>query len=263
MEQSASLRLLPFILGQSGNRVGLLVAFFLAAVVQTATAAEVAVGIGGNVTFAPYKRYDTQWTPLPMIDLDSDYAYIRGTAVGVKICNLDFLEVSIFGAYDATSFNATDTSEAQLRLLHDRDASVAAGMEVRLTTPYGMLRANAARDILGNSNGWNGALSYAYSMEFGPLEIIPTVGVYWSDSRYISYYYGISGQGASKSGLTPHDPGGESSPYLGLTLSHSLTDAWDIFCSGEIVFLGGNIQDSPMVGRSQTRSLTAGIMYTF
>ena len=257
MEQSASLRLLPFIPGL------LAVLVTLAAAAQAAAAVEVAVGVGGNVTFAPYKRYDTQWTPLPMIDLDSDYFYIRGTAAGIKICNLDFLEVSVYGVYDDTSFDAADTSDARLRLLQDRDASVAAGMEIRLTTPYGMLHASAARDLLNNSNGWKGALGYAYSVEIGSLEIVPTAGVYWSDSRYASYYYGISGQESRRSGLAAYDPGGGSSPYLGLTVSYSLTDAWEIFCRSEIVFLGGDIQDSPMVGRSQIRSLTAGIMYTF
>jgi len=271
MEQSTSLRLLSLIFGQSGNRAlpgagraGLLATFImLTTAAQAVAATEIAVGIGGNVTFTPYKRYDTQWTLLPMIDLDSEYLYIRGTTAGVKICNLDFLEVSVFGAYDATSFDTTDTSDARLRLLQDRDASVAAGMEIRLLTPYGMLHASAARDILNNSNGWNGALGYVYSVELGPLEIIPAAGLYWSDSRYTSYYYGISGRESRKSGLAPYDPGGRSSPYLGLTMSYSLTDTWDIFCSGEIVFLDGEIQDSPMVGKSQIRSLTIGIMYTF
>ena len=264
MVQSASLRLLRLTLGPSRNRTGLLAALFiLTAAAQAMAAAEVALGVGGNVQFAPYKRYDTQWTPLPMVDLDSEYLYIRGTTAGVKIRTLDFLEISVFGAYDATSFDASDTSDARLRLLQDRDASVAVGMEIRLTTQFGMLRASAARDILNNSNGWNGTLGYAYSVEFGPLEIIPTAGMYWSDSRYAGYYYGISSQESRLSGLATYDPGGGTSPYLGLAMSYSLTDAWEIFCSGEIVFLGGNIQDSPMVGRSHTRSLTLGIMYNF
>jgi outer membrane protein len=270
MEHSASLRLFSSCRRQSANlpprgwrRTGLLTALLALTAAQTVSAVEVAVGLGGSVTFAPYKHYDAQWTPLPMIDLDSDHFYIRGSTIGVKICNLDVLEISAFGAYDATSFDAADTSDARLRMLQDRDAGVAAGMEIRLLTSYGMLHASAARDILGSSAGWGGSLGYAYSVESGPLEIIPTAGVHWSDSRYTSYYYGVSGRESRASGLTPHDPGGGSSPYLGLTLSYSLTDAWDIFCSGEIVLLNSNIRDSPMVGKSQARSLTLGIMYNF
>lgn len=271
MKQPAPLNLLPLYRRPSTHavlyglfRVGLLTAFFaLTAAARPVAAADVAVGVGGNVTFAPYKRYDVQWTPLPVIDLDSEHVYIRGTAAGVKLCNLDFLEVSVFAAYDATSFDGADTSDARLRMLQDRDASVAAGMEVRLLTPYGMLHASAARDMLGNSDGWHGALGYAYSVESGPLELIPTAGVYWADSRHTGYYYGINDRESRISGLTAHDPGGVISPYLGLTASYSLTDAWEMFCSAEVVFLGGNIQDSPMVGTSRTWSLTAGIMYNF
>ncbi|MCL2790916.1 MAG: MipA/OmpV family protein [Desulfobulbus sp.] len=271
MKESASLHREPSFCGRSGSVAGRgffypglwLTLFLPIFAMQAAAAAEVAVGMGGSVTFAPYKHYDTQWLPMPMVDLDSDYFYIRGTAAGVKIYKLDFLEISAFGTYDATSFNATDTSDARLRMLQGRDASVAAGMEVRLLTPYGMLHASAARDILGHSDGWNGTLGYAYSVEFGPLELIPTAGVYWTDSRYTDYYYGISDRESRNIGLTAYNPGTGKAPYLGLMLTYSLTATWDIFCNGEIVFLSDNIQDSPMVGRSQIRSLAAGIMYNF
>jgi len=256
---------------QSGNRTGhrlfrnqrwsALLLLVLAA--QTASAVEVAIGVGGSVSSAPYKHYDTQWTPLPMIDVDSDYFYLRGAAAGVKIFKRDFIEVSVFGAYDATSFDSGDTSDEHLRNLKDRDASVAMGLEVRLLTPYGMLHASAARDILGNSEGINGSLGYAYSAEFGPLEIIPKAGVYWADSRYNRYYYGISDQESHLSGLLAYNPGAGVTPYFGLAMSYSLTDAWEVLLSGEMVFSGGNIQDSPMVGHAHTQSLTIGIMYNF
>jgi len=250
------------------RRIGLLAALLAPVLVAqaalaAAAAPEIALGVGGSVSSAPYKRYDTQWMPLPLIDLDSEVVYIRGTALGVKVVHLDFLEVSAFAAYDATSFNASDTSDARLRALQDRDAGVAAGLEVRLLTPFGMLHASAAHDILGHSEAWSGALGYAYSVEFGPLELIPTVGLYWADSRHTSYYYGISGAESRASGLAAYDPGGGTSPYLGLAMYYSLTDNWEIFCSGEIVFLAANIQDSPMVGHARSQSLTLGLMYNF
>ncbi len=224
---------------------------------------EFSVGFGGSVSTTPYKKYDTQWRPFPLVSLESDHFYIRGYSAGVKLLNLEFLELSLFGGYDDTSFHSSDTSSRRLRKLRERYSSGEAGAEARLLTPCGMLHASAARDVLGNSEGWNGALGYKYSAEFGPLEFIPALGAYWASARYNDYYYGVRGNEARKSGLGAYDAGAGLSPYLGLTVSYSVSERWDVFCSGEVTFLPRELRDSPMVGGSRTQSVTTGIMYNF
>ncbi len=237
--------------------------FLLALSGKIVTAADFSVGIGGSVGSSPYKDYDTQWNVVPLVGFENEYAYIRGYTAGVKILNLDYLELSAFGGYDGTRFNAGDSSNWRLRKLKNRYSSAEAGMELRLLSPYGMLHASAARDILGNSDGWKGAIGYRQSLEYGPVEFIPAVGGYWMSSRYNDYYYGVSCKEAHKSGLAAYDAGAGVSPYLGLTISYSITQKWDVFCSGEMVFLNKAVKDSPMVGGSQTQSVTTGVMYNF
>lgn len=224
---------------------------------------EFSIGLGGKVGVTPYKNYDTQWTPLPIVSYEGKYAYVRGFTAGAKLINLDFLEFSIFAGYDDTSFNASDSSNRRLRKLSDRYSSAEAGLEVRLLTPYGMLHASGAQDMLGNSNGQSGTIGYMQSLEYGDLELIPSAGVQWSSGRYNDYYYGVSGRESRKSGLEAYDAGSGFSPYVGLTIDYSLTEAWEIFCSGELVFLSDAIRDSPMVGRKTTHSLMLGFSYTF
>lgn len=224
---------------------------------------EFSIGLGGRVGVTPYKRYDTQWSPLPIVSYEGKYAYVRGTTAGVKLINMEFLELSVFGGYDDTAFNASDSSDKRLRKLSDRYSSAVAGVDVRLLTPYGMLHMSGSQDVLNNSNGQSGAIGYMQSLEFNALELIPAVGVQWSSSKYNDYYYGVSGRESRKSGLESYDAGFGFSPYIGLTIDYSLTDAWEIFCSGELVFLNSAIKDSPMVDRKNTHSLLLGFSYTF
>ena len=228
-----------------------------------ATAAEFSIGIGGSASSTPYKDYGVQWMPLPLVSLESDYAYIRGYTVGVKLLNLEFLKFSVFGGYDGMNFKASDSSDRRLQALDNRHSSAVAGMETRLLTPYGMLHANAARDILSNSKGWNGTIGYAYSVELEELEIIATAGLHWANGNYHNYYYGISNKEAQKSGLHAYKAGAGFSPYLGLTLDYSLNDAWEIFCSGTVNFLNSKIKNSPMVDKHRTWNIAVGIMYNF
>ncbi|GHV54065.1 structural protein MipA [Deltaproteobacteria bacterium] len=201
--------------------------------------------------------------PLPLLSYEGEYAFIRGFNAGVKIISLPFLEFSAFAGYDETRFASSDTTNRALRRLNNRHAGAVAGVEARLLSPYGMLHISGAGDVLGRSDGFTGAVGYMHSLESGPVELITAAGVYWNSGKYNEYYYGVSAKEARESGLDAYKGGTGFSPYLGLTLDYSITDKWEIFCKGELVFLSSAVRDSPMVGRKHTQSLTVGITYSF
>ena len=117
--------------------------------------------------------------------------------------------------------------------------------------------------MLGNSNGFTGVIGYMQSLEYGDLELIPSLGAQWNSSKYNDYYYGVGGRESRRSSLDTYNAGGGFSPYMGITIDYSLSDAWKVFCSGEMVFLNNAVKDSPMVGRSNTYSFTLGAVFTF
>lgn len=224
---------------------------------------ELTLGAGGNVSSSPYKGYGPDWLPFPMITYEGEHFFIRGYTAGVKIINLPYLELSAFAGYDSTSFEASESSNRRLRRLEDRSSSAQAGMELRLISPYGMFHVSGAGDVLSHSNGFNGDIGFIQSIEFGPLELLPAVGAYWSDARYNSYYYGVTRKEARKSGLGAYAPGSGFAPYVSFAIDYSLTEQWELFCQGEVTFLSGAVKDSPMVGETHTQSLTLGLTYTF
>ena len=236
---------------------------FLACQAQAFVDNELTIGMGGMVYITPYKSYDTQSALIPIVSYEGKYAYVREFSAGVKLVNLDFLEISAFAEYDYTCFKPRNSSDARLRKLSNRRDSMSLGTAVRLITPYGMLHASGAHDVLGRNNGLTGLIGYMNSVEFGPLELIPAAGVQWSNNSYNNYYYGVSGEESRKSGLNSHHVGSGVSPYTGLTIDYSLTKSWEIYYSGEWIFLNSAIKNSPMVSRTNTYSLMLGLSYTF
>ena len=168
-----------------------------------------------------------------MITYEGERFFIRGYTAGVKIINLPYLELSAFAGYDSTSFEASESSNRRLRRLEDRSPSAQAGMELRLLSPYGMFHVSGAGDVLSRSNGFNGDIGFIQSIEFGPLELLPAVGAYWSDARYNSYYYGVTRKEARKSGLGAYAPGSGFAPYVSFAIDYSLTEQWELFCQGK------------------------------
>jgi outer membrane protein len=237
--------------------------FFLLALPGHGASADVSLGIGVNVNAAPYKHYGAQWKFLPLLSFENDYAYIREYAVGVKILSLEFFEFSAFGGYDGAGFTAGSSSDNSLRKLQNRRSSAGAGAAARLFSPYGMLHASVARDVLGRSHGWKGEIGCTQSLEYGPVEFIASVGAHWASGRYNSYYYGISDKESRASGLKAYAAGADFSPYIGLTITYGITDKWDVFCSGERVFLGDAVKGSPMVDGSGAHSVTTGVICNF
>lgn len=224
---------------------------------------EFSIGIGTSVSVSPYRNYDVQWMPLPILSYEGEYAYLRGLSAGVKVVNLEFLELSAFAAYDATEFDHHATDNNQLNKLDDRYSSLAVGVGARLLTPVGMFHAKIAGDVISNSNGFTGDAGWIYSWEQGALEVMPALGLYWNSDKYNDYYYGVCGKEAEKSGLGRYSASSGFSPYVGLTVDVEFYENWDVFCSAEITFLDREIRKSPMVNKSHTESLTTGISYSF
>lgn len=228
-------------------------------------AAELSLGLVYSTGTSPYKDYDRQWAVVPMIDFENDRFFVRDLSAGLKFYNSEDLKLGVFLGYDPTSFDGSDSGDRRLRQLDSRHEGLLAGADVQWTSPVGHFSLSLGGDISGHSRGLLGRLAYLYSLDFGTVEFVPQLGTYWASGSYNDYYYGVSRKEARKSGLTAYEAGAAFSPFLGLTIDVVLDaeEHWEIFCYGEAVALPSAVKNSPMVGRSSTRSLTTGLTYTF
>ncbi|HDG1708959.1 TPA: MipA/OmpV family protein [Kluyvera ascorbata] len=247
------------------NRIKLLALGVLIATSATAVQAEskLTLGAGVGIVEHPYKQYDHDLYPVPVINYEGDNFWFRGLGGGYYLWNDGTDQLSVMGYWSPMYFKPGDSDNSQLRKLDKRKSTVMAGVSWMHHTQYGSLRTALSGDILDNSNGvvWDTAWVYRYTN--GGLTLTPGIGVEWNSENQNKYYYGVSHHEAAKSGLRSYDPSNSWNPYLELTANYRFANSWSVYGTARYTRLSDEITDSPMVDKSWTGLLSTGVTYTF
>ncbi len=221
------------------------------------------VGIGGTISTSEYKGVHSLGSALPILGYEGDHLYLRGLSGGLHIFKNGVHEFNVQLSYLPQQFYASWSDNSRIKALDDRYSSLTAGFNYRLTTPYGVGSASIGTDILGNSNGIIGDVSYAYPLRWNMVSIIPMIGMQWTDKNYNEYYYGISASESRASGLSKYSPEDAFSPYTGVTARILFSENWSFLINGKALFLNQEAYDSPMVGDDIKFSISSGVLYAF
>lgn len=113
-----------------------------ATAVSTAQAAESqwTVGAGVGVINSPYKQYDRDVYPVPVVTYEGDNFWFRGLGGGYYLWNDTADKLSIMAYYDPTHFKPGDSDSHALRQLDKRKSTMMAGLSYVHNTEYGFLR---------------------------------------------------------------------------------------------------------------------------
>lgn len=133
------------------------------------------LGAGVGVVEHPYKDYDTDVYPVPVINYEGDNFWFRGLGGGYYLWNDATDKLSITAYWSPLYFKAKDSGDHQMRHLDDRKSTMMAGLSYAHFTQYGYLRTTLAGDTLDNSNGivWDMAWLYRYTN--GGLTVTPVL----------------------------------------------------------------------------------------
>ena len=86
----------------------------------------------------------------------------------------------------------------------------------------------------------------------------------WANQKSANYYYGISAQQATSSGLAAFDAqSGELFSAYGLLWSYDINPQWILLGSFELRLVRGAVIDSPLVQQSSNRYANIGVAYQF
>ncbi len=123
------------------------------------------LGAGVGVVEHPYKDYDTDVYPVPVINYEGDNFWFRGLGGGYYLWNDATDKLSITAYWSPLYFKAKDSGDHQMRHLDDRKSTMMGGLSYVHFTQYGYLRTTLAGDTLDNSNGivWDMAWLYRYT----------------------------------------------------------------------------------------------------
>ncbi|SXN48751.1 MltA-interacting protein MipA [Klebsiella pneumoniae] len=150
------------------------------------------LGAGVGVVEHPYKQYDADVYPVPVISYESDNFWFHGLGGGYYLWNDTNDKLSITAYWSPMYFKPGDSDSEQMRRLDKRKSTVMAGLSYVHNTPYGFLRTTIAGDTLDNSNGINWDLAWLYRYTNGNLTLTPGIGVEWNSDNQNEYYYGVS-----------------------------------------------------------------------
>ena len=214
------------------------------------------LGAGVGVVEHPYKDYDTDVYPVPVINYEGDNFWFRGLGGG-------YYPVSYTHLTLPTIASDVYKRQHQMRHLDDRKSTMMAGLSYAHFTQYGYLRTTLAGDTLDNSNGivWDMAWLYRYTN--GGLTVTPGIGVQWNSENQNEYYYGVSRKESARSGLRGYNPNDSWSPYLELSASYNFLGDWSVYGTARYTRLSDEVTDSPMVDKSWTGLISTGITYKF
>ena len=247
------------------NRIKLLALGVLIATSATAVQAEskLTLGAGVGIVEHPYKQYDHDLYPVPVINYEGDNFWFRGLGGGYYLWNDGTDQLSLTAYWSPLYFKPGDSDNSQLRKLDKRKSTVMAGVSWMHHTQYGSLRTMLSGDTLDNSNGivWDTAWVYRYTN--GGLTLTPGIGVQWNSENQNQYYYGVSHHESAKSGLRSYDPNSSWNPYLELSANYRFAGSWSVYGTARYTRLSDEITDSPMIDKSWTGLLSTGVTYTF
>jgi outer membrane protein len=221
------------------------------------------LGIGAVWSPSPYRNYDNKAWPLPLVNYEGNSFYVRGATLGYHLFKTDSDEFSVVASLLGNRFVQDDTDDAHLRHLSDRDVSGLAGVAWRHHADWGVVQASAQTEFTGHGGGSAFDLNYSYPIVEGNLTLLPTSGVTYSTSALNNYYYGISANEASRSGLPAYHAGGGSSPYVGMVATFKLSRSWVATGGLRYSVLPDAVKDSPMVNTSHTVSYFVSLSYRF
>lgn len=221
------------------------------------------LGAGVGVVEHPYKQYDADVYPVPVINYESDNFWFRGLGGGLYLWNDTNDKLSVTAYWSPMYFKPGDSDSEQMRRLDKRKSTVMAGLAYEHYTQYGFLRTALSGDTLDNSNGIVWDLAWLYRYTNGNLTLTPGIGVEWNSDNQNEYYYGVSKHESNRSGMRSYDPDSSWNPYLELSANYRFLGDWSVYGVARYTRLSDEITDSPMVDKSWSGLISTGITYSF
>lgn len=224
---------------------------------------ELSMGAIVGVHSSPYKKTTSKILPLPVVSFDSQYLFFHGLGGGVHIYKDDHSDFNFLTEYSPMEFKPGDSDDESLRRLDKRKSTMMSGVSFIYHDDWGLIHADFKKDVLGNSQGMTSEVGYDYRFEWNNIKITPGVGVLWNSKKQNDYYYGVSSQESSRSGLKAYDPKDSFSPYFQLALDYPFANGWEASVNARYTVLSSEVKNSPMIDKSGYTSLGLGINYTF
>lgn len=222
------------------------------------------LGLGIGYQQKPFVGDNSDWVPVPHVEYQSGMFFIKGLKMGLDVMEFDNTKVDIHLKYQSLNFKPSDSHGAFTGL--DRRKStvlLGTGLSHRFDNNL-FVNAEINGDILGRSKGLSADATVGYIHQVNDhFTLIPAAGLTWDNKKHNRYYYGISADESSRTGINQYRPDASVTPHLALGMVVKATEQFHIFGGVEMKFLPSKIKDSPITNRSTLTGVALGINYNF
>ena len=225
--------------------------------------AELSVGVNAMAVKSAYDLEDsTEMRVLPGVFYDNNRIYARGAQAGAYLINDGVNQLSAYAQLAGNSFDPDDANGA-LQGLDERKLSAEAGISYQRRTPIGAFRGQFATDVLDESGGNTGRLTYLAKITRNKLTVYPSIGFEYHDAAYNEYYYGVSEEESAETGVAAYKSNSSLNPYVSVSANYDFNDKWAGFANQSVRYVPNEQYDSPMVDSRTDATTTLGLLYKF
>lgn len=224
------------------------------------------LGVGAAYSPNVYIGTPSDKTVIPILGYEGEHFFFRGFSTGYRFNPRGSAHnIVIRAIYDPRSFKPSDSDNAQMKLLDERDAAVIGGMSYQYLSLIGMLEASVGGDISGVHNGVYGEIAWRLPLRFSLGMITPSIGYSYNDNKLNQHLYGVSQQESDRTGgaISSFNINGSGQYFVGVSANFALTN--NIRVNGGIRYtnLEDDIEKSPILDSQVSTTANIGVAYTF
>ena len=218
------------------------------------------IGLATYTTNLHIGTEGVQTLPLPYAFVDYKRAFVRIDEVGIKTLKMGYGYLEVIGKINLDSYKVKSPfNGASL----NRTDPIPLGIGTFQETPVGGFFVNAYHDF-GKSHGALYELLYFAEIEtYKKVTLYPQLGLERQSSQYANYYYGISGSDSQQTGYSTYTAPATNNLIAGLMIEIPVVDNWYVNIYGKRKWMGGGINNSPVMNRSFQDNIFAALAYRF
>lgn len=224
------------------------------------------VGVGAAYSPNVYKGTPSNRTVIPIVGYEGEHFFMRGFSAGYRLNPRGSVHNFVFRLiYDPRSYNASDSDDADMKLLDDRDATILGGMSYQLLTQVGMFETSVGSDIGSEHNGLYGEVAWRVPFRTPFWGLTPAVGYSYNNEKLNQHLYGVSKSESQRTGGNIEAFSPDAAGYYFIGLSGYLNVGDNVTFNGGVRYtnLEGDIEDSPILDGTESVIGNLGVTYTF
>lgn len=228
-------------------------------VVSILNAQSASIGAGVGIQNNIYKDTDSNVLPIPSINYENEYMYLKTLEAGGFLFKNDIFTISvgIRGRIDGY-----DDAKGYMQGMKDRKYTIDGGIKLEAKTDIGNFELSGYHDLLGRYKGYNAEVSYSYPLYFQDFGVIPYIAAEYLSNDYVEYYFGVKESEVKAN--RPYYKGSSTINYkTGVMLYYSINESWSVHSGVDFTFFGDDIKESPIVKEDYRIRAGMGVSYKF